>query len=169
MSTTLELITSPHIVAISHAWWQYWRSTLTANFKCINSSISFASFLFLKLLYWGVLDIQKAVVTKCIQNFLCLGISIHPWNHHQYQCHKLIHHFQKFIPTPFAFFPSFCNKNSSCKINPLSKILSILLLLFIIVSICTEISRAWRRAWQPTPVFLPGESHGQKNLEDYGP
>ena len=19
----------------------------------------------------------------------------------------------------------------------------------------------WRRAWQPTPVFLPGESHGQ--------
>ena len=23
---------------------------------------------------------------------------------------------------------------------------------------------AWRRAWQPTPVFLPGESHGQKIL-----
>ena len=22
----------------------------------------------------------------------------------------------------------------------------------------------WRRAWQPTPVFLPGESHGQKSL-----
>ena len=21
----------------------------------------------------------------------------------------------------------------------------------------------WRRAWQPTPVFLPGESHGQKS------
>jgi len=21
--------------------------------------------------------------------------------------------------------------------------------------------RSWRRAWQPTPVFLPGESHGQ--------
>ena len=20
----------------------------------------------------------------------------------------------------------------------------------------------WRRAWQPTPVFLPGKSHGQK-------
>ena len=27
----------------------------------------------------------------------------------------------------------------------------------------------WRRAWQPTPVFLPGESHGQSNLEDYSP
>ena len=21
----------------------------------------------------------------------------------------------------------------------------------------------WRRAWQPTPVFLPGESRGQRN------
>ena len=23
----------------------------------------------------------------------------------------------------------------------------------------------WRKAWQPTPVFLPGESHGQRSLE----
>ena len=22
----------------------------------------------------------------------------------------------------------------------------------------------WKRAWQPTPVFLPGESHGQRSL-----
>ena len=22
----------------------------------------------------------------------------------------------------------------------------------------------WRRAWQPTPVFMPGESHGPKSL-----
>ena len=27
----------------------------------------------------------------------------------------------------------------------------------------------WRRAWQPTPVFLPGEPHGQKSLVGYGP
>ena len=27
----------------------------------------------------------------------------------------------------------------------------------------------WRRAWQPTPVFLPEESHGQRNLEGYSP
>ena len=27
----------------------------------------------------------------------------------------------------------------------------------------------WRRAWQPTPVFLPGESHGQRSPADYGP
>ena len=25
----------------------------------------------------------------------------------------------------------------------------------------------WRRAWQPAPVFLPGEFHGQKNLAGY--
>ena len=25
----------------------------------------------------------------------------------------------------------------------------------------------WRREWQPTPVFLPGECHGQKSLVDY--
>ena len=27
----------------------------------------------------------------------------------------------------------------------------------------------WRRAWQPTPVFMPGESHGQRSLVGYGP
>ena len=27
----------------------------------------------------------------------------------------------------------------------------------------------WRRKWQPTPVFLPGKSHGQRSLEDYTP
>ena len=25
------------------------------------------------------------------------------------------------------------------------------------------------RKWQPTPVFLPGESHGQRSLADYSP
>ena len=27
----------------------------------------------------------------------------------------------------------------------------------------------WRRAWEPTPVFLPGESHGQGSLAGYSP
>ena len=27
----------------------------------------------------------------------------------------------------------------------------------------------WRRAWQPSPVFLPGESHGQRSLAGYSP
>ena len=28
---------------------------------------------------------------------------------------------------------------------------------------------AWKREWQPTPVFLSGESHGQRSLVDYRP
>ena len=28
---------------------------------------------------------------------------------------------------------------------------------------------SWRRAWQPTPVFLPGEFHGQRGLAGYSP
>ena len=27
----------------------------------------------------------------------------------------------------------------------------------------------WRRKWQPTPVFLPGKSHGQRSLTCYSP
>ena len=26
-----------------------------------------------------------------------------------------------------------------------------------------------KRAWQPAPVFLPGESHGQRSLVGYSP
>ena len=28
---------------------------------------------------------------------------------------------------------------------------------------------AWRRKWQPSPVFLPGESHGQRSLVGHSP
>ena len=27
----------------------------------------------------------------------------------------------------------------------------------------------WRRAWQPSPVFLPRKSHGQRSLAGYSP
>ena len=27
----------------------------------------------------------------------------------------------------------------------------------------------WSRKWQPTPVFLPGELHGQRSLAGYSP
>ena len=29
------------------------------------------------------------------------------------------------------------------------------------------VGKIWRRAWQPTPVFLPREFHGQRNLVGY--
>ena len=32
------------------------------------------------------------------------------------------------------------------------------------------LSRLWEiKAWQPTPVFLPGEFHEQRTLVDYSP
>ena len=27
----------------------------------------------------------------------------------------------------------------------------------------------WRRKWQPTPVFMPGEFHGQRSMVGYCP
>ena len=27
----------------------------------------------------------------------------------------------------------------------------------------------WRMAWQPTPILLPGESHGHRSLAGYSP
>ena len=30
-------------------------------------------------------------------------------------------------------------------------------------------SLPWRRRWQPTPIFLPGESQGQRSLAGYSP
>ena len=45
---------------------------------------------------------------------------------------------------------SACNAGNLCSIPGLGKI-------------------PWRKAWQPTPVFLPGESHGQRRLVGYSP
>ena len=46
-------------------------------------------------------------------------------------------------------------------------------------SICSQCGRPgfdpwvrkipWRRKWQPTPVSVPGESHGKRSLVDYSP
>ena len=34
-------------------------------------------------------------------------------------------------------------------------------------SFSPRLRKIWRRAWKPTPVFLPGESHGQRSLAEY--
>ena len=41
----------------------------------------------------------------------------------------------------------------------------------IIIYIHTYIAgkMPWRTEWQLTPVFLPGEFHGQRSLADYSP
>ena len=34
---------------------------------------------------------------------------------------------------------------------------------------CQNKKISWRRKWQPTPVFLPGKSYGQRSLAGYSP
>ena len=34
---------------------------------------------------------------------------------------------------------------------------------------CIYIYTLWSRKWQPTPVFLPGKSHGRRSLGSYSP
>ena len=44
-----------------------------------------------------------------------------------------------------------CRRHKRCEFNPMvRKIL-------------------WSKKWQPTPVFLPGESHGERSLVGYSP
>ena len=41
--------------------------------------------------------------------------------------------------------------------------------IFFSSSSCSSVWTSLRRKWQPTPVFLPGESHGQRSLVGYSP
>ena len=34
---------------------------------------------------------------------------------------------------------------------------------------CSSLPTKWRRKWQPTPVFLPGDYHRQRSLAGYSP
>ena len=40
---------------------------------------------------------------------------------------------------------------------------------FSLVYICTKYPNHWRKQWHPTPVLLPGKSHGQRSLVGYRP
>ena len=37
------------------------------------------------------------------------------------------------------------------------------------VKMVSSVFWPWRRKWQPTPVLLPGKSHGRRSLVDYSP
>ena len=40
---------------------------------------------------------------------------------------------------------------------------------FPVSSVVKNLPAIWRRKWQPTPVFLPGKVHGQRNLGGCSP
>ena len=37
------------------------------------------------------------------------------------------------------------------------------------IALSIQCISSWRREWQPTPIFLPGESHGQRSLAGFSP
>ena len=45
----------------------------------------------------------------------------------------------------------------------------IIFIIFVILLISIYSQIIWKKVWQPTPVFLPGESQGQGNLACYSP
>ena len=55
--------------------------------------------------------------------------------------------------------------NSVCVSHVQHCISVIYIHIYIYIYICTYIF--WRRKWQPTPVLLPGEFHGQRSLVGY--
>ena len=56
------------------------------------------------------------------------------------------------------------NSKQETKIN-----FSLFLLFFWTLYFTLEYSQLWRRKWQPTPILLPGKSHGRRSLVDYNP
>ena len=70
------------------------------------------------------------------------------------------------------FFSSFlCFSFSSFSCLFLSLYFFVSTLLSFSPSICFfyPIHKCWRQIWQPTPVLLPGKSHGQRGLVGYSP
>ena len=78
--------------------------------------------------------------------------------------------FEKQVGAGGFFFP-----NPACIYGPRLKVCSMETLQLAPLLSCisplamTKEMAAWRRKWQPTPVLLPRESHGQRSLAGYSP
>ena len=67
-------------------------------------------------------------------------------------------------------FPCFSNPTATTKYFVLKQSDDYKLILWNdIVFLVKDHPFCWRRKWQPTPVFLPGEFHGQRSLVSYSP
>ena len=72
-----------------------------------------------------------------------------------------------FVVFPLFFKNCFDIQISSSFYSSLHFLVSICLVKPLLFHYCHL--TPWRRKWQPTPVFLPGESHGRRSLVGYGP
>ena len=59
--------------------------------------------------------------------------------------------FQIFMDFPVFLLPAYYRRRKRCRFNPWVRKIP------------------WRRKWQPSPIFLPGKSHGQRSLAVYSP
>ena len=85
----------------------------------------------------------------------------------------------KFLKFQLKLFQHYKKKTHKDKILGITKYQSELPWWLRWQSICLQYGRpgfnpwvgkiSWRRKWQPTPVFLPGESQGRKSLAGYSP
>ena len=93
--------------------------------------------------FWGV----EALKIERWQHFLSLS---------KFEVEKLYLLFSSYLSWTMSFPGSSDSKESACqcrrpRFNPWVRKIP------------------WRREWQPTPIFLPGESHGQQSLVGYSP
>ena len=105
---------------------------------------------FLDLLGNGVivLDIQGSCV-ECGKWFLPACDFVHIWRTISW----------RWGGKPWGFSGTTVGKESTCQYSRLKRCRFVPLVEKI----------PWRRNWQPTPVFLSGESHGQRSLAVYSP
>ena len=78
-------------------------------------------------------------------------------------------------------FRNLCDRASTVKVNGRVWVIGVFLVVLVVKNLPANAGDIetrvdpwvrkipWRRAWQPTPVFLPGEPHGQRSLVAYGP
>ena len=67
--------------------------------------------------------------------------------------------------TASTFSPSICHE----VVGPDAMTLVFLILGFKLAFWCSSFTFIWRRVWEPSPVFLLGESHGQRSLAGCSP
>ena len=69
-------------------------------------------------------------------------------------------HLIKWTPLEYYGLPQWLNGNeSACTAGDVAEVGSV-----------PRLGKmSWRKKWQPTPVFLPGEFHGQRSLVDFSP
>ena len=78
--------------------------------------------------------------------------------------------FSRIFPSPGARLPAqYSFQFTTLTLSLLFPLCQPQLFLMKCVCVCVCVYKYWRRQWQPTPVLLPGKSHGQRSLVGCSP